>query len=278
MATRDTTTSSRTCFPFPFPFPSMWLHPYRAMLGLIKHEAVLRQSCPPPSPKPCASLQLLSLRWINDRRNAISVRSRRSWHNLHSNLQCTIHGKHTPNVLHPLASDRWPGCLSVVRTWGRGSPDRRMVNGGDTRPLQTSCPGRFLLLALSDSFPIRPFSLQKMSKSRGRVHHATCLLYLNHCWSQLGVDVHFAKANKKRRGIDNTQGLWGLGDKGAVCRIGQGGCVGGGRGRGRGREYMEVQDRMPIGQATRLGLTVLFYRARSGCATHLRDCVDNFIV
>lgn len=138
-----------------------------------------------------------------------------------------------------------------------------MANRGDTRPLQTSCPGTFLLLAPFDSFPIRQFSLKKTSKSRGRVHHATCLLYLNHCWSQLGVDVQYAKANKKRRGIDNTQGLWGLGDKGALCRIGQGGCVGGGRGRERGARSDAHRPGLPGCQA---GSDSLFSRARSGCS------------
>lgn len=63
---------------------------------------------------------------------------------------------------------------------------------------------------------------------------------------QLGVDVQDAKAKKKRPRIDNTQCLWGLGDRGAGFRIGQGECVG-----------VDVgdmqQDRMPIGQAAMPG-------------------------
>lgn len=35
-----------------------------------------------------------------------------------------------------------------------------------------------------------------------------------------------AKAKKKRRDMDNTQCLWGLGDRGTEFRIGQGECVG----------------------------------------------------
>lgn len=78
-----------------------------------------------------------------------------------------------------------------------------------------------LLLPPFDSSASRSFSLKEMSKSRGSVHHATCLLYLNHFWVNWGLTCRNSK-KKKRRGIDNTQGLWGLGDRGAECRIGQG--------------------------------------------------------
>lgn len=68
----------------------------------------------------------------------------------------------------------------------------------------------------------RSLSLKEMSKSRTSVHHATCMLYLNHFWVNWGLTCRESK-KKKRRGITNTQGLWGLGDRGVECRIGQGG-------------------------------------------------------